>query len=419
MNAFLLVGGLILIGALVAIVYPLLKRQPLSDSSASEQHELNLRVLREQLAELDKEFAEGRVSESAYQRSRGELERRTLDYVGETAEAVVPGGRKITLAVVLAIGFPAVVGGLYWTLGVPDSVVPSKSAGGPKKDGEHALTQQQITAMVERLALRLQEDPNDGAGWLMLARSYAVLGRYPESSAAFSRALGLLPPDAQHYADYADIVAMAQGKRLIGEPEKLVRRALEIDPKNIKALALAGTIAFDRQEYAQAIREWQKVVALVPEDSAVAAGIAGSIRDAENRLAISSKQVNEVRPVSGKEPQAIVASISGTVELDISMRAAMKPGDTLFVFARAADGPRMPVAMMRAKAGELPMNFTLDDSMAMSPQFKLSTVGRVVVGARISKSGDALARAGDLEGLSAPISARSGSVKIIINSIVQ
>lgn len=419
MNAFLLVGGLILVGVLVAIVYPLLKRQPLSDSGASEQHELNLRVLREQLAELDKEFAEGRVSESAYQHSKAELERRTLDYVGETAEAVVSGGRKIALAVVLAIGFPAVVGGLYWTLGVPDSVVPSKSAGGPKKDGEHALTQQQITAMVERLALRLQENPNDGAGWLMLARSYAVLGRYPESSAAFSRALGLLPPDAQHYADYADIVAMAQGKKLIGEPEKLVRRALEIDPKNIKALALSGTIAFDRQEYAQAIREWQKVVALVPEDSAAAAGIAGSIRDAENRLAISSKQVSEVTPVAGKEPQATIASISGTVELDSSMRAAMKPGDTLFVFARAVDGPRMPVAMMRAKAGELPMNFTLDDSMAMSPQFKLSTVGRVVVGARISKSGDALARAGDLEGLSAPISAKSGNVKIIINSIVQ
>jgi cytochrome c-type biogenesis protein CcmH len=418
MNVFLLVGGLVLVGVLVALVYPLLKRQPLSDAGASEQRELNLRVLREQLAELDKEFAEGRVSESAYLHSKGELEQRTLDYVGEAPEAVVSGGRKIALALALAIGFPAVVGGLYWALGVPDSVVAAKSTGATK-EGEHALTQQQITAMVERLALRLQENPGDGAGWLMLARSYAVLGRYPESSAAFSRALGLLPPDAQHYADYADIVAMAQGKKLFGEPEKLVRRALEIDPKNIKALALAGTIAFDHQEYAQAIREWQKVLALVPEDSAAAAGIAGSIRDAENRLAISSKQVSEAMPAAGKEPLAAMASISGTVEVDSSLRSAMKSGDTLFVFARAVDGPKMPVAMMRAKAAELPMSFTLDDSMAMSPQFKLSTVGRVVVGARISKSGDALARAGDLEGLSAPISAKTGNVKIMINSIVQ
>lgn len=418
MNAFLLVGGLVLVGVLVAIVYPLLKRQPLSDADASEQRELNLRVLREQLAELDKEFAEGRVSESAYLHSRGEIEQRTLDYVGDTPQAVVSGGRKIVLALALAIGFPAVVGGLYWALGVPDSVVAAKSPG-VAKEGEHALSQQQITAMVERLALRLQENPGDGAGWLMLARSYAVLGRYPESSAAFGRALGLLPPDAQHYADYADIVAMAQGKKLFGEPEKLVRRALEIDPKNIKALALAGTIAFDRQEYAQAIRQWQKVLAQVPEDSAAATGIAGSIRDAENRLAISSKQVSEVTPAVAKKPLAAIASISGTVELDSSMRSAMKPGDTVFVFARAVDGPRMPVAMMRAKAADLPLNFTLDDSMAMSPQFKLSTVGQVVVGARISKSGDALARAGDLEGLSAPISAKTGNVKIMINSIVQ
>lgn len=418
MNLFLIVGGLVFVGVLVAIVYPLLKRQPLSEADASEQRELNLQVLREQSGELDKDFAEGRVSEAAYRNSRDELERRTLEYVGEAPGAVIASGRKTVLAIVLAIGFPVAVGGLYWMLGVPDSVVASKTAG-TAKEGEHALSQQQITAMVERLALRLQENPGDGAGWLMLARSYAVLGRYPESSAAFSRALGLLPPDAQHYADYADIVAMAQGKKLFGEPEKLVRRALEIDPKNIKALALAGTIAFDRQEYAQAIREWQKVLAQVPEDSAAAAGIAGSIRDAENRLAIASKQVGEVTPSAATEPLAIVASVSGTVELDSSLRNAMKSGDTLFVFARAVDGPKMPVAMMRAKAGELPMKFTLDDSMAMSPQFKLSTVGRVVVGARISKSGDALARAGDLEGLSAPISTKSGNVKITINSIVQ
>ena len=418
MNLFLLIGGLVFVGVLVAILYPLLKRQAQGDADGPELRELNLRVLRDQLAELDRDFSEGKVSESAYRQSRDELERRTLDYVGEVPKALVSGGRKTGLATALAIGFPIVVGGLYWMLGVPDTVVASKSASAAK-EGEHALTQQQITAMVERLALRLQENPGDGAGWLMLARSYAVLGRYPESSAAYSRALGLLPPDAQHYADYADIVAMAQGKKLFGEPEKLVRRALEIDPKNIKALALAGTIAFDRQEYAQAIREWQKVLALVPEDSAPAAGIAGSIRDAENRLAISSKQVSEVTPAAGKEPLAAIASISGTVELDSSLRSAMKSGDTLFVFARAVDGPKMPVAMMRAKAAELPMSFTLDDSMAMSPQFKLSTVGRVVVGARISKSGDALARAGDLEGLSAPISSKAGNVKIMINSIVQ
>jgi cytochrome c-type biogenesis protein CcmH len=417
MSVFLVVGGLLLVGVLGALLYPLLRRQSADRDGAAGQGELNLIVLREQLAELERDIKEGRITEESGRQAREELERRALDYTADTPMVARGGGRKVKLAIALGIAFPIVIGALYWTLGTPESVVPGKKAAAGK-DGQHALSPEQITAMVERLSLRLQENPNDGAGWLMLARSYAVLGRYPESSAAFGRAVSLLPPDAQNFADFADIIAMSQGKRLIGEPEKLVRRALEIDPRNVKALALSGTIAFDHQDYGQAIREWQKVLALLPEDSAAAAGIQGSIRDAENRQAISGKQAAESGKAAGETP-AVAAKVSGQIELDPKLRAAIKPGDTLFVFARAVNGPKMPVAMLRAKAGDMPMSFTLDDSMAMAPQFKLSTVGQVVVGARISKSGDALARAGDLEGLSSPVSAGSGNVKIVINSIVQ
>lgn len=416
MSLFLVFGGLLLVGVLVALLYPLLKRQPGQQEEATGQRELNLIVLREQLAELERDIKDGRISEEGGRQSRDELERRVLEYTADAPAAARTGNRKVKLALALGVAFPIVVGALYWTLGAPESVMPGKKVAG--KDGQHALSPEQITAMVERLSLRLQENPNDGGGWLMLARSYAVLGRYPESSAAFARAVTLLPPDAQNFADFADIIAMSQGKSLQGEPEKLVRRALEVDPRNVKALALSGTIAFDRQDYAAAIREWQKVLALVPEESAAAAGIQGSIRDAENRMAISGRQVSDSGKASGDMPVA-AASLSGTVEIDPKLRASIKPGDTLFVFARAVNGPKMPVAMLRAKAGEMPMNFKLDDSMAMAPQFKLSTVGQVVVGARISKSGDALARTGDLEGLSSPVSAGGGSVKIIINSVVQ
>jgi len=209
-----------------------------------------------------------------------------------------------------------------------------------------------------------------------------------------------------------------QGKSLLGDPEKLVRRALEIDGKNIKALALSGTIAFDRQDYPQAIREWQKVVALVPADSPIAGGIQNSIRDAENRLAISGKKLEESgSPV--KAESALPVSVSGVVELDPKLAASVAGGDTLFVFARAVDGPKMPVAMLRKKVGDLPLKFTLDDSMSMTPQFKLSTAGRVVVGARISRSGDALARAGDIEGMSAPVFPGTAPVRILISNTVQ
>ncbi|WP_295005459.1 c-type cytochrome biogenesis protein CcmI [uncultured Dechloromonas sp.] len=417
MSVFLVVGGLLLVGVLVALLYPLLKRQPAQREETTGQRELNLIVLREQLAEVERDIREGRIGEEGGRQSREELERRVLEYTADVPAEARSGSRKVKLAIALGVAFPVAIGALYWTLGAPGSVVPGKQAAAGK-DGQHALSPEQITAMVERLSLRLQENPNDGAGWLMLARSYAVLGRYPESTAAFGRAVALLPPDAQNFADFADIIAMSQGKRLAGDPERLVQRALEIDPRNVKALALSGTIAFDRQDYGQAIREWQKVLALVPEDSAAAAGIQGSIRDAENRMAISGKQATDSGKAAGDTPAA-AAKLSGTVELDPKLRSAMKPGDTLFVFARAVNGPKMPVAMLRAKADDMPINFTLDDSMAMAPQFKLSTVGQVVVGARISKSGDALARPGDLEGLSSPVSVGGGNVKIVINSIVQ
>lgn len=420
MNTFVVVGGLLVLVILGAILFPLLRRQPGENVPATGQRELNLLVLRDQLADLERDFKEGRIGEAAYQQSREELERRALEHVGEappSAAPVVSGARHKLLAGALAVGFPVAVGVLYWTLGAPETVAPVQTVAAPK-EGEHALSQEQILAMVENLALRLQENPNDGRGWLMLARSYAVLGRYPESAAAFSRAVGLLPPEAQHYADFADIVAMTQGKKLAGEPERLVRRALEIDPRNVKALALAGTIAFDRQNYEEAIREWQKVLALLPEQSPAANSIQGSIRDAQNRLAIAGQQTSAQPPAADAAKTAAPARVAGVVELDPKLRSAMKPGDTLFVFARAVDGPKMPVAMLRAKAGEMPYSFALDDSMSMAPQFKLSSVGQVVVGARISKSGDALARPGDLEGLSAPVAAGAGNVRIVINSVV-
>ncbi len=418
LNIFVVVGVVLLLVVLGAILVPLLRRPEEEGAGGSQsQRALNLLVLRDQLADLERDLKEGRIAEAAYRQAREELERRALDHVAEAPRQASAGGRQTLLALALMIGVPVTVGALYWTLGVPASVAPASQVAAPQ-DGEHSLSQEQILAMVERLALRLQENPSDGAGWLMLARSYAVLGRYPESAAAFSRALGMLPPDAQHYADFADIVAMTQSKRLAGEPEKLVRRALEIDPQNIKALALSGTIAFDRQDYSQAISEWRKVLERLPAQSPVAAGIQGSIRDAENRMAIAGQQ-NAAPLVSKDEVPAAVARVEGIIELDPALRASIKPDDTLFVFARAVDGPKMPVAMLRARAGELPLRFKLDDSMSMAPQFKLSSVAQVVVGARVSKSGDALARPGDFEGLSVPVPVGAGNVKIVIKSTVR
>jgi cytochrome c-type biogenesis protein CcmH len=286
---------------------------------------------------------------------------------------------------------------------------------------------EQIAAMVDRLAERLQQNPNDGGGWLMLARSYAVLGRFPESVAAYGRAIPLLPPDAQTLADFADTMAMAQNRSLQGEPEKVVRQALQVDPNNIKALALAGTIFYDRQDYAAAVGEWRKIIALVPPDSSVAAGIGNSIRDAENRMGIVPAPIAvapsmPAAPVAAPAPAVVPAAdarVSGTVELAPALAKEVAPGDALFVFARAVNGPKMPLAMMRATASALPLKFSLDDSQSMAPGVKLSQHKEVIIGARVSKSGDAIARSGDLEGFSATVALGASGVRVLIGEKVK
>jgi cytochrome c-type biogenesis protein CcmH len=321
--------------------------------------------------------------------------------------------RRPRLALVLGVSLPVLAIVLYLGLNGLDRLGAGKNkeVAAAAEPGAHALTPQQILSMVEKLSEKLQANPNDGEGWLMMARSYAVLGRFPESAAAYGRATALLPPNAQMLADFADTVAMTQGKKWQGGAEELVRKALEVDPNNVTALALSGTVYFDRQDYSSAIAEWQKVLGLVSPDSPIAIGIQGSLRDAESRLA-----------AAGGTPKPVVTGgagkVMGIVVLDQSLAGKFSPSDTVFIFARAQNGPKMPLAMLRKTVADLPLRITLDDSMAMAPNLRLSQYPLVVVGARISKSGDALARAGDWQGLSEPLEPGGKEVKITINSMV-
>jgi cytochrome c-type biogenesis protein CcmH len=414
MTLFVILAGLLIAGIVGALLYPLLRKERTEAGVSVELRALNLAVLREQMAELDRENAAGRLTPEAYEKSHQEIERRVLEDTSGEARLTEEGHRRPLLALALGGAVPAAVFALYLILGTPAVLIGAKPAPAGGAEGGHALGQQQIIAMVERLAERLQENPNDGGGWLMLAKSYGVIGRFPESAAAYGRAITLLPPDAQVLADFADTVAMAQGRSLQGEPEKIVRRALEVDPRNIKALALSGTIAFERRDYNAAIGEWRKILALVPEDSAAATGIQGSIRDAETRLAAAG---GASKPVS-VSVDATPATVAGSIALDPSVAAKASPGDVLFVFARATEGPKIPVAMARLQVGKMPASFLLDDSMSMTPNFKLSQQKKVVIGARISKSGDALPRAGDLEGYSTVVSPGARDVAIVINAVV-
>jgi cytochrome c-type biogenesis protein CcmH len=397
MTAFWLAGAALAAAVLFLLVRPFLKR---ADAGSLSRREANISIHRDQLRELDADLRAGTLAQADYERARRELEARALeDAGGAAAPATAPAARGRGVAWTLGAGVPLLAVALYFLVGNPAALAPQPDP--------HAISVQQLDAMVERLAARLRESPGDAEGWKLLGRSYSALGRFPEAAEAYARAAALEPRDAQLLADFADVLAMAQGQRLEGEPEKLIARALELDPKNLKALALAGTAAYARKDYAAAAAQWEKMLPLVHPDSEDARAIRGNVQEA--------------RALAGlpQDKQQAKRAVKGTVSIDSRVKSNASPEDTVFIFARAVEGPPMPLAVQRVKVRELPAAFALDDSMAMAPGMSLSAHPRIVVVARVSRSGSPGAQPGDLQGTSVPVANDASGVAVVIDTVVK
>ena len=392
MILFWAIGGVLAASALWLLLRPLFARR---DGVHVTRKGANLAVYRDQLRELDADLVAGKLAQADHGRARTELESRLLADVDE-AEGAVSRRSGRGVAVLVGVAVPACALAIYLFIGSPGAV-------GPRAD-PHAASAPQIEAMVERLAARLRENPEDADGWKMLGRSYSVLGRFPEAVDAYSKAAVRAPRDAQLLADFADALAMARGQNLQGEPEQLIRRALEIDPQNLKALALAGTVAFDRKDYKAAADTWQRMLPLVPPDS-------------EDARAVR-ENVGEARKLAGADPVAKHPGLRGTVRISPKLKEKFAPGDTVFIYARAAGGPPMPLAVLRRSARELPLDYALDDSMAMAPGMSISAHPRVVISARVSRSGNAKPEPGDLQGASKPVANDAKGVDVVIDAVV-
>src|SRR5207245_10192060 len=229
---------------------------------------------------------------------------------------------------------------------------------------------------------------------------------------AYAKAVARMPRDAQLLADYADALAMAHGSTLQGEPERIILRALAIDPDNVKALLLAGTAAFNRSDPLAAIRHWERVLGLLPKESDMIQRVQASIAEARSLAGSPIGRAQVARPA----PARAGNRVSGVVRLAPELAGKVAPGDTIFIFARAAEGPRMPLAILRKRASDLPAEFTLDDSMALAPQLQLSAFPDVVIGARVSKSANASPQPGDLQGLSAAVKVGARTVSVVIDT---
>ena len=404
MIAFVVLGVVLTAGALLFVVPPLLRR---GLRTGATRDAVNVAVYRDQLRELEADLRAGTLAADQHEKARREIEARLLADVDKGGAPARSPRHTRAAALALALAVPICALAVYVTVGNPRAILPQTAEGA----NPHGLSAQQFEALVSRLAERLKDNPEDAEGWMMLGRSYAALGRFVESSEAYAKAAARMPRDAQLLADYADALAMAQGRTLQGEPEKILLRALTIDPDNVKALLLAGTAAFNRSDGAAAVRHWERVLELLPAESDMIQRVQASIAEARSLSGSPSGKAQIAKPA-----QAQGGRVSGMVRLAPELAGKVAPGDTVFIFARAAEGPRMPLAILRKRGSDLPAQFTLDDSMAMAPQLKLSAFPNVVIGARVSKSANASPQPGDLQGLSGPVKVGDGKVSVVIDT---
>jgi len=419
-TVFWLLAALMVLIALAFVIPPLFRR-PRTETIRND--ELNVRVIQDQLAELDADFQAGRIDRSVYELSRHDLQRELLDDVDDTAvsgpataEAAGRGGRWVALVLLFLVPLLAVP--IYWQIGSP-GIIPRLAAGSSAmatNSGGDPHSRERMDAMVTALAARMQQEPENLEGWILLGRSYAMMKRFKESVDAYRHAVALNGKDPDILSSYADALVMEHNGEFTDQVGDLLNQALAVDPQNPKALWLRGHWRFRRSNFQGAIDDWQKVAGELPADSKDVATIREQINTARDRLgkppvvavASAAKPAAAVPPASVSSTTAIQVQIT----LDPGLQKQAAPEDTVFIFARALHGPRMPLAIVRKRVADLPVSVTLDDSLAMSPAMVLSKFKQVVIGARVSKSGQALPSSGDLQGQVSPVDTQ-GSVSVV------
>ncbi len=429
MIAFYLSGAALVVAALVLLLRPwwLQNRRT---ASADSQTALNVAIHRDRLAEIERDHLNGTLAAPDLAEAREELQRQLLEDTA-AADSVTGGSGDRRAGIALAVVLPVLAVSLYALLGSPAAILPEA-----ERTQKATADMEQLTI---RLAQKLEQSPDNPEGWAMLARSYKSLGRWDEAERAFLRIGPSLESNAELLAEYAEM--LAQRDNGFGERARaLIRKALEIDPRNMLALFLGGGEAFESGRYAEAATLWERLLPqlepggedaqLVEASIARARQGSGAGRQAAGRgdvpagTAVPQDDVHRrvAQPGADKDaakPAAGVAatSLRGRVELSAAVKDKAKPDDVVFIFARAVDGPRMPLAAKRARVADLPLEFVLDDSQAVMPGANLSSAQQVRVEVRISKSGTATPSSGDLTGKSEAVKPGAKGLRVVIDRV--
>ena len=413
---FWIISAIFILTALAFILPTMLRKRT---HVSGGQREQNIFIANEQLKDLEERFEKGEIESEDYQSVRDELEQSLFSDIEDNDIGVLgDGGGKSSLlsTIFIALLIPAIAIPVYLKVGnlsfttmlnskaaakqATDKLVPRNADGTPD-----------IEKMIVGLQKKMEEDPDNFTGWTMLGRSYMVLNQYPEAVKSYERALKLKPKSVNVLLAVADSLAMASNGEIVGRPVALINKALELEPNNLTALWLGGMAARQQQDHVLAITRWEKVLVLANNPS-----------EREEVKSLITEAMSQLTPEQKDKIGAIkeVATTSGitvTVSLSKEFKAQAKPTDLVFIYAKAMSGPPMPLAAVRKQVKDLPLEIELNDTMAMMPSLKLSDFTEVIIGARISKSGQPIAQNGDLFSEKSSIKA-GDKVSLKINSVV-
>ncbi len=435
MTSFWVISGIFIVAALLFVIPTLLRNRDIQQANL-EHDAVNITVYRDQLAELDNDLQNDILTQEQYNKSKQELQQRMLQDIPDEEKTHARKNKKIhniaiTVFIVLTLPLAAVF--LYLTVGdtrglLPQAQLASATQMNRGGDGENPTGHDNFSSVLESLISRLSNNPGDIEGWVMLGRTYTSMERYAEASNTYAKLVELVPNNPQILSDYARALAMRNQGTLAGKPTELLYEALKIDPQYPPALALAGHAEFEQERYAQASGHWEKLLTAIPPDSPLAKSVRDSIAEAkllasgekekppEQHVVATEPVENNIQPVKNDiADKSSATSVSGQVSIKSELASKSAPNDTLFIYARAKTGPKMPLAILRLKVSDLPATFTLTDDMAMTPTMKMSSFPEVIIEARISKSGQAVPASGDLQGFSEPVKLGHNDIKITID----
>ena len=424
---FWFINALMLLLALAFVLVPIIRRH--HNDRDELRNNINIHIHKEHLQELENDFEQGNIDEEEFNSAKHELERNLLSDITETEEDKDQTVTRISFKTIIPIVvvFPVFVIVTYLMLGDIDmvSVQPGEKVQQSNQDTMHS-----IEGMVANLSARLQEQPDDGEGWQMLGRSYLVMAKFQDAVNAYRNARKYIGDDSQLLADYAEALILANNNNVTDEAANLIDLSLQANPDEPKALWMAGNASYERGDIIETLHYWEQLLNVLPPGSDESKSVKENINQVKQNAGMitSGKDIAASEDlISGSDSREAVSEAIETtpvvidvhVNLDSALLENASPEDTVFIFARASEGPRMPLAIVRKQVKDLPVKVTLDDSMAMSPGMGLSKFKQVVIGARVSKNGDATPRSGDLSGSSSAIQlSEVTGVKITIDQIL-